>query len=424
MLKYILKADIKENLAQFVLMVCIFAMVFSFFNYLVFIKILLSGNQERYSQNISKGYIDIEFNQEYSPFYSQPNGENNLKTMYEKLVNAKEFEYYEVYYQFLYILNYEGSPVFRQMYEDGNPYGKDIAIEINGVEYPPAATIKAAQLGYNCFSDFNLDLSEGKIFAEDDYFHNINETVPVILGYEYKEQYKMGQNLQGIYIAEPFNFEIIGFLEQDSYIQIGDKVKYLDRYIVMPCFNCKNPINAQDKIFQVRHYGLKTSGILRPVEGVSNSGVKTIINKMAKESGLKEYSVWPISNIIDVDQGLIGGKLLSSFIMFYSILLLFSSAFIIIILNKRILRNTGTYWAYLISGANILTIKRSIQFEILIILGVSNILGFIIQLVFYRSCLLYSVINVIVSLIIWIITATVLSNNFLNKLLLKNVEVQ
>ncbi|HZJ76529.1 MAG TPA: hypothetical protein VFC70_02360, partial [Oscillospiraceae bacterium] len=370
---------------------------------------------------VLKNYMDIEFNQEYSPFYSQPNGENNLKTMYEKLISAKEFEYYEIYYQFLYILNYEGSPIFRQMYEDGNPYKEDIDIEINGVKYPPAATIKAAQLGYNCFSEFNLDLSEGKTFEKGDYFHNINETIPVILGYEHKEQYKVGQNLQGIYIAEPFNFEIIGFLEQDSYIQIGGKVKYLDRYIVIPCFNCEKPINVQDKIFQVRHYGLKTSGILRPAEGVSNNRVKTIISKMAKESGLGAYSVWPINNTIN--QGLIGGRLLLGFIMFYGILLLFSSAFIIIILNKRIARNIGTYWAYLISGANILTIKRSIQFEILIILVVSNMLSFIFQLVFYRSFLPYSIINIIVGFIIWIVTATILGNNFLNKLLLKDVGV-
>lgn len=420
MLKYILKEDIKRNLIQFVLMICLFTIVFSLFNYLIFIKRLLSDNQARYSQNVSENYISINFNQEYSPLYSQPNGENTLKTMYEKLVKAKEFEYYEIYYQFLYILNYEGSPIFREMYEDGNPYEEDIVMEINGIQYPPAATIKAAQLSYNCFSDFNLNLSEGKKLENDDYFYSINETVPIILGYEYKEQYKVGQKLQGVYIAEPFNFEIIGFLEQDSYIQIGNNVKYLDRYIIMPCFNCEKPINIQDKIFQIRHYGLKTSGTLRPLEGVSNNKIKTIINKMAKESGLKKYAAWSTSDIAGVDQRIIGKSLLSSFIVLYGILLLLSSAFIIIIFNKKILCNIGTYWAYLVSGVNVLTIKRSIQFEILIVLVISNILSIIIQLVFYKLSLLYSIIDITVSLTIWIVTANMLGNTFLNKLLLKN----
>lgn len=420
MLKYILKENIKRNLVQFILMIFLFTMVFSFFNQLIFIKVLLSDNQTRYSQNVSQDYIDIEFNQEYSPFYSQSNGENNLKIMYEKLVNAKEFKYYEIYYQFLYILNYEGSPIFREMYESGNPYKEDIIMEINGTKYPPAATIKAAQLSYNSFSDFNLNLSEGKKFEEEDYFYSINETVPIILGHEYKNQYKVGQNLQGVYIAEPFNFEIIGFLEKDSYIQIGNNVKYLDRYIIMPSFNCEKPINIQDRIFQVRHYGLKTSGIVKPLEGVSNNKIKTIINNMAKESGLKKYSAWSTNDIAGIDQRAIGSSLLSSFIIFYIILLLLSSAFIVIIINKRILRNIGTYWAYLVSGANILTIKRSIQFEVLIVLVISNILGFIIQLVFFKPSLLYSILNMVVSLTIWIITANMLGNTFFNKLLLKN----
>ncbi|ABR50254.1 hypothetical protein Amet_4173 [Alkaliphilus metalliredigens QYMF] len=420
MLKYILKEDIKRNLIQFVLMICLFTMVFSLFNYLIFTKILLSDNQTRYAQNVPKDYISIAYNQEYSPFYSQPNGERNVKTMYEKLVNAKEFEYYEIYYQSLYILNYEGSDIFRKMYEDGNPYKEDIVMEMNGTKYPPAATIKAAQLSYNCFSDFNLKLLEGQKFKEEDYFHSINETVPIILGYEYKKQYKLGQELQGVYIAEPFNFEVIGFLEQDSYIQIGNDIQYLDRYIIMPCINCEKPINTQDKIFQVRHYGLKTSGILKPIEGVSNNKAKTIINKMAKESGLKKYSSWSTNDIAGIDQREVGSSLISSFIVFYGILVFISSALIIIIFNKKILRNIGTYWAYLVSGANILTIKRSIQFEILIVLAVSNILSVIIQLLIFKPSLLYSVINIVVSLIIWFVTANMIGSDFLNKLFLKN----
>lgn len=419
MLKYILKENIKGNLVGFVLMLCLFTAVFSLFNYLIFIKILLSDNQARYSQNISDNYVDIEFNQEYSPLYSSTNGESNLKTMYEKLASAKEFKYYEIYSQFLYIFNYTGSPIFREAYEAGNPYKEDEDMKIYGVAYPPAAAIKTVQLSNNCFSDFSLNLSEGRKFEKNDYFYSINETVPIILGYEYKKQYKLGQKLQGIYIAEPFNFEIIGFLEKDNYIQIARDVQYLDRYIIMPCFNCEKPINPQDKIFQIRHYGLKTSGILKSAEGLSNYKIKTIINKMAKESGLKNYTVWPRDNNAG-DQKTIGEDMLLGFIILCSILLLFSSAFIVITFNRRILRNMGTYWAYLVSGVNVLTIKRSIQLEILIILVLSNILTFAIQLLFYRFSLIYISMIISISFMVWLITAKILGNTFLNKLLLKN----
>ena len=420
MLKYILKENIRRNLTQFILMVCLFTIIFTLFNQLVFIRTILSNNQESYSKNVSQDYIDIEFNQEYSPFYSQQRGEKNVKTMYEKLINADEFAYYEIYYQFLYVLNYNGSPVFREMYEKGNPYKEDIVMEINGVKYPPAATIKAAQLSYNCFSDFNLKLFEGEGLKEEDYFYSINETLPVILGYEYKDHYQIGDTFQSVYIAEPFTFEVIGFLEKDSYIQIGKKIKYLDRYIIMPSFHCEDPINTQDRIFQIRHYGLKTSGILKSSDGVSNGKIKTIINRMARESGLKKYSTWSTNAIAGIDQSAVGNSFVESFILFYGTVLLLLSTFIIIVFNKKILRNIGAYWAYLVSGANILTIKRSIQFEILVILTISNILSIMIQLLLSKLSLLYSFINIIVGLIIWIITSSILGNNFLDKLLIKN----
>lgn len=418
MLGYILKEDTKRNRVYFILLSLLIMLILYIFNHLLFINVLLSERQTSYTENILNQYIDIEYNQEYAPLYSLPDGENKAKSMYKKLIEAEEFTYYEIYSQFLYIVNYEGLPIFRHMYENGNPYEEDVPIDLNGINYL-AAPIKTMQLSNNCFADFGLKVVEGESFDVEHYNYTINDTVPIILGFEYKQQYEIGQILNGIYIAEPFNFEIIGFFEKDTTIQIGNDIKYLDRYIVMPCFNCEKPVNTQDRIFQIRHYGLKTSGILKVPEGISETAVKNIVNKMAKESGLKNYSVWSRSNI-GGDQKAIGSQFISGFTLLSCGFILVSAVLIVAMFNKKITSNINTYWAYLVSSAALSEIKKAIQLEVLVIILVSNLLSLAIRIAFYNLSIFYVVANTVVSLILWLITAHMLGSVFINKMFLKN----
>lgn len=420
MLKYILKQNIKGNILSFGILVMVFTVIFTIISQLSFVKTKLMSDQQSYVDRRGESYIDIFFDQDDSELYQIPDSDQFLKSMNEKLSKSEEFKYYEINTQFLYILNYRGPEIFRQMYESGNPYEKGIILEYNGVKYPPAEPIKSIQLSNNFFSDFDLKLNQGKQFEETDYNYYMNKTVPIILGYEYKGQYKIGQIFQSVYIGEPFELKVVGFLEKDSKIQMGDYVKYLDRYIVMPFLNCSETINTQDKIFQIRHYGLKTSGIAKANDGVSTTKVINSIHKMAKESGLKKYTVNPMDLNSGANQEQISEDFIMNFKNMYFVVLLFSSIAICIIFNKKVIKNMNNYWAYFVSGASILTIKRSIQYEIILILGLSNLLSIGIQSLGYKIHLTDVVTNLVTSLIIWIVTSYFIGNTFMNRFFLEN----
>ena len=419
MLKNILWEDIRRNINQYLIVVCVYTLMIVFFNQMIQIENKVLNRQDRYERIASQEFIRIAFNQDYTPLYDQPKSLQYLKLMHEKLRTAEEFHYYEINDQFLYILNYDGAPIFREMYEDGNPYREDIVMEINGTKYPPAATIKSVQLSLNCFSHFDLKIMEGEGFKEEDYIYKINDIVPVILGYDYREQYEIGQDLQGIYIAEPFTFRVIGFLEENSYLQVGANIKYLDRYMIIPFFNCENPVNLQDKIFQIRHYGLKTSGFILPLEERIHSNIENIINHMAKECNLEEYSIWSIRDN-GINHSKIADQLHLGLIALIVMFIAASATFMVVIFNKKIIRDKDIYWAYMVSGLNISIIRKIIQLQILAVLIVSDCLNAAMQILFFKPSLYNNIINLIVSLFIFIITGFTINQISLKKLLLKH----
>ena len=87
--------------------------------------------------------------------------------------------------------------------------------------------------------------------------------IPVIVGSDYADTLKVGDLLKGVYIQDEFTYEVIGVLSKGANINLGGHEVSLDRYLVMPSFDIEeDPINAEDDMFQVRHYANKLSGKL------------------------------------------------------------------------------------------------------------------------------------------------------------------
>lgn len=77
------------------------------------------------------------------------------------------------------------------------------------------------------------------------------------------DELEIGDVLKGVYIQDEFTYEIIGILQDGSNIDLGGQEVSLNRYLLMPSFNIKEkPTNAEDDMFQVRHYANKLSGKL------------------------------------------------------------------------------------------------------------------------------------------------------------------
>ena len=397
-----------ETLAQrpfrLLLAIILFSISLTIVNFAIFTKNAFASKQETLISDATY-FVDIDFSEGFGELYENPNGEELLKQMYIKLKNNDTFRYYEFYKQFLYILNYSGPSVFKYGYEEGME-AEDVEFGNNGNNIL-ASPIKSVQVSNNCFARFNLELHSGRHFNSNDFDYDDKKQIPVIMGYEYKDHFNIGQELECIYIAKKFQLVIIGFLEKDSYIKAGNSNPlYLDMYIVMPSINCNyKPLNYEEKLFQIRHYANKTGGFLEVGKDLSVSYVKLILDNISSECSLRKYDILG-QNVIIFDLFAVSTKQMwNAIVILGSFLLLISSIILIIILIRTVSRNIPAYCGYLLSGAKLITIKICILSEIALIIVLSNIISFLLLFAVNGNVYTYNIFAVLISALNLIITS-------------------
>lgn len=324
---------------------------------------------------------------------------DKLKNMYNCLLSEKDFSYYEIYSQFLYVLNYGGPDKFRDGYDMGGGYEDvEISTKLGKGLYSP---LQCVQLSLNCFPVFNLKIDTGESFLESEYSYSYGDKVPVILGSEYKDFYNIGDTLKGVYLFQELEFYIKGFLQKDSYIKKGDSLIYLDRYIVMPMFNCIDSNKDNEYIsFQVKHYANKTSGYLNFAEPTEYDQVNKRIRRLSQSCSLKEYSVWMMPIPVDISFFTVSNQYIAIIIEYGSRIFTFLFCIIFILfLIKNINKQIKIFAAYLISGMKLDQILKCLIMETTAIILLANILSIIVN---YRilGSIYYSYMSIILTVLL------------------------
>lgn len=210
------------------------------FNILIVLLGLYKTNSIQ--KNIDNQNVYFKLQQMTSPFNVPL---ENYFELYSQLCNNSKFDYYECYLQYLeklpesqYFYNYENESLQKNC---------EAALCI--------------QISENLQNTNHLKCYAGKLFAEKD-FQYVDATIPIILGYEYRNLFEIGSCFSAIYLYDTYTFEVIGILEKDSRIYNMTSNIYLDKYIIMPSFNVLQ-ITPETETDGTRiHYANKTSGLL------------------------------------------------------------------------------------------------------------------------------------------------------------------
>ncbi len=170
-----------------------------------------------------------------------------FKDLYDKLISnqSDNYIYYELYSQYLENTK-ETSSFFSA--ETGELMDSCFAVE-------------CMQINENIIRDYNLSVSQGKLFSPNDYKYGKGSTIPILLGSYYSTIYNLGDVFCFNYLFDEYTFEVIGYLREGNIIELGDNIIPLDKYIIMPSFEVEDdiPITNGIKI----HYANKTSGIVK-----------------------------------------------------------------------------------------------------------------------------------------------------------------
>lgn len=220
-----------------------------------------------YHASNSSGWVRLNYQVNLADLHGKKIDE--LKAAYTALSSEN---YFEIHNQFVYIPFFEGKEIFLYGYEEG--HADDSIYQHEDIVF---SGVKTVQLSHNALSRFNISLWRGEFFPDANY--QDGDMVPILLGYEYKGVFDIGDELEADFIEKLLKFKVIGILNKDSHIMMQGYPLYLDRYIVMPSINCLySPATPEEDLFQVRHYVNKLEGWY---EYNNSSQLKVLKNKIS-----------------------------------------------------------------------------------------------------------------------------------------------
>ena len=239
-------------------------------------------------QNFSKvnatGYsiIDKFDTEELKEFFAEDSSLNKLKKMYYLCKKQWSSEYYIMTNQPVYLNGIS----FSNEFVDG--YG-EVDREKLDLSY-----VKCIQMNASAINGSHMALLQGRAFYEDEYIYN--DTVPVIIGYDYNNYLKLNDVFSIDYLGKNVNVKVVGILNKGVCAAKSDSYS-LDKYIVLPALEFPDyPINEEEKYFQLKVYLGHTNSFVYS----SNSAlyVQSELDDICNSVGIKPYiltGVFPIN---------------------------------------------------------------------------------------------------------------------------------
>jgi len=164
----------------------------------------------------------------------------NIQATYDELAGMEGYR--ELYPVLLQIIGeYQGERKFIDEYEnipedEIDSYIEQEVLDDAGNEIK-VTNIKAAILSEKMAKEYSIDrqITAGEMFNQEDYQLG-EQQVSILLGYAYRNQYKIGDIIDSLYNGIKMEFKVKGFLEEGAFVDWGGQILSLDYYIILPAF--------------------------------------------------------------------------------------------------------------------------------------------------------------------------------------------
>ena len=266
-------------------------------------------------------------------------------------------------------------------------------------EYIPASN---ASVNIACLNEFEIKAIEGRLFIDDEMNIDLStQTLPILLGYNLRGTYKIGDVFEGKYFLKKTNYRVIGVLDKNSrlvktnIVEDGEDpsfyFKYLDNLFVTPLVNCEEPTqNKDERFFERILYQMKLNGIIATLPSFNAGEIQDKIETLAAKYDMYDFEVIQISSDTLKKLKLVSKENISIMVIIAIVLLTFSIISIWAIISIKINKSIGDYAIHLLAGASRRKIAMYLFTEILLVLAVSHILSFAITKRLFASQVAYS----------------------------------
>lgn len=356
--------------------------------------IFLSSQYEKYAdyelKSFKEALVDAHYiqvfniygadgNMQFSEFLKEKDALERLKAFNKDLHSY--YNYFEVYEQPLeYMEFYTKGDRFVCGYEEGavdELMNQRLIIEKEPIYCTP---LKTVEIGENAFRHFSLekDIDIGETFFDKD-SDKVWKTkiMPVLMGSEYKSVYDLGDTFFANYLSLDFQFKVVGFFKEGTYVVQNNKPLYLNRYIALPFmdFNA-DPQTKDEMLFLADYYEFKNWGFIGIGLSENWEDMRGTFNELCKKYDLL-YQAFDLGGEINrsiIDSEWSAMKKGKEVILSISLLLYCTISIIIIILQIRsISLNKKKYAIMMISGADLKSFKFKLLVKTLIVYSISFI---------------------------------------------------
>ncbi len=209
------------------------------------------------------------------------------------------WDYYEITTQALQSKEfYSGDERFVKIYNrKGGQIKNQIITENEESHY--VTSLNTIQMSKKAFDKYLPEIESGERFNDDDFVLSDSDSIPIILGYNYKAYTDIGEIMRLNYLQKDFEFCVKGFLPRESMIQLDEKIIELDNYICVPNFDCAEIASGDgiDFLFQIRYYLQRNSGYIKCDSESDWEGIDQKISNLAGQYGLDYCAIDSVYHI-------------------------------------------------------------------------------------------------------------------------------
>lgn len=323
---------------------------------------------------ISENQFDNELEHK---FWNSENSLQRIKNYYTDMSKSDDYKYLEICKQEINI--------------------KTIDPNKNGY-----ISAKNYSVNLDCLNEFGIKVTEGRLFTNSEMFINLStETLPVLLGYNLKDKYKIGDVFEGTYLCKNFNFKVIGVLERNSHIiktniqqeNVGEfYYEYFDNSYITPLVNMEQaPKNKDDILFQKILYMFKLNATIAAPINYNSGEIRSKMDALADKYDMYDFVIISMSNDKLSLLKLVSKNNIDIMIILAIVLFVFSLISLFAIFSAKIHKNTGQYAVHLMLGASKKCVAMYILAEVLIVLFLSHALSYMVTKIVFGSRVEYTI---------------------------------
>lgn len=153
---------------------------------------------------------------------------SDLFNINKALNQSENFVYYQLIEPSVYFVGpYKGEP---SSIVGGEEYRNQVDMETG--EF--VTSLNCMEISENLSEQIQKQVTEGKSFSEGDFSLTYEDSIPVVLGHEYRKILSIGDTLKLRYYLEEIDVRIIGFLDEDSTITLPSIYSEVGGYMILP----------------------------------------------------------------------------------------------------------------------------------------------------------------------------------------------